>query len=333
MTQQFSLADLLGLLGPGPSTPPHDGSFRVHPIPGPSRHYVGRNDVGQPCVLLGSKSGSMHAPIRLAVVEARFGSTCEIKPITGEPREETLTVIVCTSPDAQAQAYFLHVCETVIRILGPSPSLPRVVEVVQRLVELFRQIARPASRSVIGLLGELYVAARSRNIVTAVSAWRSSDVDRFDFSAGDIRLDVKASGDRVRAHHLSAEQCQPPPGTFGLLVSIFIESSGGGMSLGELIAEIEQRLTSRDDLILKVQETVAETLGDTLPTSMAVRFDDRLARSSLQIYDLRTVPAIRDGIPPEVSHVHFRSDLSRVAPLSISQIDALTTTGRDLLPG
>lgn len=275
----------------------------------------------------------MHAPIRLAAVEVRFGATCEIKPITGEPREETLTVIVCTSPDAQAKAYFLHVCETIIRILGPSPSLPNVVEVVQRLVELFRQLARSPSRSVIGLLGELYVVAHSRNIVTAVSAWRSSGIDRFDFSTGDVRLDVKASGDRVRAHHLSTEQCQPPPGTAGLLVSIFIESSGGGMSLAELIAEIERRLASRDDLILKVQETVAETLGDTLPTSMAVRFDDRLARSSLQIYDLRAIPAIRDGIPAEVSHVHFRSDLSRVAPLNTDQIDALTSTGRDLLPG
>ncbi|RWG42970.1 hypothetical protein [Mesorhizobium sp.] len=100
-----------------------------------------------------------------------------------------------------------------------------------------------------------------------------------------------------------------------------------------MITEIEQRLASRDDLILKVQQTVAETLGDTLPISMAVRFDSRLARSSLQVYDLRTVPAIRDGIPAEVSHVHFRSNLSSVAPLSVAQIEALTCTGRDLLPG
>ncbi|TIP99629.1 MAG: PD-(D/E)XK motif protein [Mesorhizobium sp.] len=218
----------MGLLDPGSSTSVRDGSFRVYPIPGPSRHYVGRNDVDQPCVLLGSESGSMHAPIRLAVVEVRFGATCEIKPVKGDSRAETLTVVVCTSPDAQAQAYFLHVCETIIRILGPSPSLASVVEVVQRLVELFRQLARPASRSTMGLLGELYVIARSRNVVTTATAWRSSDTDRFDFSTGDLRLDVKASGDRVRAHHLSTEQCQPPPGTAGLLVSIFIESSGGG---------------------------------------------------------------------------------------------------------
>ena len=43
---------------------------------------------------------------------------------------------------------------------------------------------------------------------------------------------------------------------------------------------------------------------------MGARFDDRLARASLRFYDLAMVPAIRDGVPPEVSGVHFRSDLT-----------------------
>jgi hypothetical protein len=274
----------------------------------------------------------MHAPVRLAAIEARFGAICQIKPVDAERREETLTTVVCTSPDAQAQIYFLHVCETIIRILGTRPSLSKVVAVVQRLIELFRRLTKPASRSVIGLLGELYLIGSSRDIVTTVTAWRSADVDRFDFSVADLRLDVKTSSERVRAHHFSAEQCHPPAGTTGLLVSMFIESSGGGMSLIELLTHIERRLASNDALILKVQETVAETLGDTLPTSMVLRFDDRLAQSSMQIYDLRSIPAIRDGIPVEVSQVHFRSDLSRTPPLSVARVSEMTTIGRDMLP-
>ncbi|MCQ8279972.1 PD-(D/E)XK motif protein [Acetobacteraceae bacterium KSS8] len=331
MTNGIPLADLLASVPAGPASP-RDGSFRVYPIPGPSKHYVGRNDIGQPCVLLGSDSGPMHPPVRLAAIEARFGAICQIRPVDAEQREETLTTVVCTSSDPQAQIYFLHVCETIIRILGASPSLPKVVEVVQRLIELFRRLTKPASRSVIGLLGELYLIGCSRGIVTTVTAWRSADIDRFDFSIADVRLDVKTSGERVRAHHLSAEQCHPPAGTTGLLVSMFIEGSGGGMSLIELLAHIERRLAGNDALILKVQEIVAETLGDTLPTSMVMRFDDRLAQSSLQIYDLRSIPAIRDGIPAEVSQVHFRSDLSRTPPLSVAQVSEMTTIGRDMLP-
>lgn len=330
--QGASLADLLRSIEVGLASTTNRGSFRVGIVPGTARHYVGRNDAGQLCVLLGSGGGPMHAPVKLAAIEVRFGATCRIEPIGGDPHDEILTVISCTSSDPQAQAYFLHVCETIIRILGPSPSLPMVVDVVQRLVELFRRLAKPASRSIVGLLGELYLVARSRNIVTSVSAWRSTDVDRFDFSIGDVRLDVKASSERARVHHLSAEQCQPPVGTVGLLASIFIESSGGGTSLRELLTQIERRLIGEDKLILKVQAVVAETLGETLPASLSMCFDDRLAQASLQVYDIRSVPAIREGIPIGVSRVHFTSDLSQTLPLTMSEIGDLATIGLALLP-
>ena len=191
---------------------------------------------------------------------------------------------------------------------------------------------RPATRSLNGLLGELVLIAASRNAPATAAAWRSSDYDRFDFSTGDVRLDVKAAADRTRAHHLSAEQCQPPPGTAGLLASVFIESSGGGQSLRELLSVVEGNLAGHDQLILKVQEAVAETLGETLPSAMAARFDDRLAHSSLQFYDLASVPAVRVNVPVEVSKIHFRSDLSNTPTLNESEIATAAPEALSFLP-
>lgn len=309
-----------------------EGSFRVRSIQGYERHYVGRSSAGQPSLLLGSPPDAFHAPVRLALVEARFGNLHRIHPVDGDEREELLSVITCISHDAQAQAYFLHVCDTILRIVGPNPSLHAIVQVVQRLVELFRRLAHPASRSLNGLLGELFLIAVSRDVRASVAAWRSTDIDRFDFSTDNVRLDVKASAERLRVHHLSAEQCQPPAGTIGLLASLFIEGSGGGLSLRELVATIEAALTGNDDLILKAQETIAETLGESLPTAMGARFDDRLAFASLRFFDLATVPAIRDGVPPEVSSVHFRSDLSRTEPLSETDMRAMSEMALLFLP-
>ena len=197
---------------------------------------------------------------------------------------------------------------------------------------MFRRLSRPASRSLNGLLGELFLIAASRDVRVAVTAWRSTDIDRFDFSTGDVRLDVKASAERLRIHLLSAEQCQPPAGTVGLLASLFIEGSGGGQSLRELVAAIEAALGGNDDLILKVQETIAESLGESLPTVMDARFDDRLALASLRFYDLAAVPAIREGVPLEVSGVHFRSDLTRVQPLSEAEVQAMSEAAPQFLP-
>ena len=326
-----SLAELLASVEPL-AHGADEGSFRVRSIPGYERHYVGRNSMGHPSLLLGSVTGAFHAPVRLAMVDARFGNRHRIHPVDGDEREELLSVITCTSQDAQAQAYFLHVCGTILRIVGPNPALHDIVQVVQRLIELFRRLSRPASRSLNGLLGELFLIAASRDVRAAVAAWRSTDVDRFDFSTGNVRLDVKASAERLRVHHLSAEQCQPPEGTVGLLASLFIEGSGGGQSLRELITAIDAELAGRDDLILKVQETIADTLGESLPTAMGARFDDRLARASFRFYGLASVPAIRDGVPPGVSHVHFRSDLSRTEPLSESDVFAMSPIAFQLMP-
>lgn len=326
-----SLSELLASIEPL-AVGADGGAFRVRSIPGFERHYVGRSDAGQPCLLLGSEGGAFQAPVRLALLEARFGNLHRIHPVDGGEREELLSVITCTSHDAQAQAYFLHVCETILRIVGPNPSLHSIVQVVQRLIEIFRRLSRPASRSLNGLVGELFLIAASRDVSASVAAWRSTDIDRFDFSTGTVRLDVKASAERLRIHHLSAEQCQPPAGTVGLLASLFIESSGGGQSLRELVVVIEAALAGNDYLILKVQETIAETLGEALPTGMGARFDDRLALASLRFYDLATVPAIRDGVPPEVSGVHFRSDLSRTDQLCETDVQTMSETALQFLP-
>lgn len=328
---ELHLADLIAELAP-PEEDARDGRFRVRPITLTPAHYVGRNAHGFPCILLKGSAGPLRAPIRLAAIEARFAVPCQIIPAEGQERHETLTVVVCTSPDPQSQSYFLHVCETIIRIVGPSPSLTQIVDAVQRLVDLFRRLARPASKSVIGLAGELYLISWSDNPATTVRSWRSADDERFDFAIEDVRLEVKASGNRVRAHSFSAEQCQPPPGTVGILASLFIEASGGGTSLMELIRTIEQKLAAQEELILKVQETVAETLGETLPGALTMRFDGNLARASLQFYDLGVIPAIRSGVPPEVTQLRFRSDLSRTPTIIAADLATRSAYLSALLP-
>lgn len=316
---EVSFAELLAQVAEANGGDPPD-TFRVQPIPTAPRHYVGRTTAGQPCILLGSAADRLHAPVRLAAIEARFGIACQISPADGPARDEILTVVTCTAPEPQVQEYFLHVCETLIRIVGQAPTQGRVVEVIQRLIDLFQRLTRPSARSVIGLIGELYVIARSRDATTAVRAWRSAVDDRFDFAIEDVRMEVKANGERSRAHFLSADQCRPPAGTIGILASVFIESAGGGMSIQELIRDVEGKLGPMDDLLFKLQEVVAETLGEALPTSLRMRFDEQAARASLRLYDLTAVPAIRDGIPAEVTQVRFRSDLSRTPTLSTAEI-------------
>ena len=328
--------DLHGLLSsiwtPVPSRPGGELRFHVRPIPGTPTHFFGRDNNGLPCLLLAAHDTSAKAPIRLASIEVRFAVPCRVVLSDSKEAKETLTAVICTSLDPVVQRYFVHVCEIILVIVGAQPTLHQVVDAVHHLVDLFQRLTRPSSRSVVGLFGELYVIHVSASPATAVEAWRSASDDRFDFSINDIRLEVKASSTRQRAHSFSLEQCAPPPTTLGILLSLFVETSGGGLSLLELVQRVEHQLGGRVDLILKLQETVAEGLGAGVATAFAMRFDEDLARSSIRIYELGAIPAVRDSVPSEVSQIRFRSDVSRTPVANVADLVAKNPQVRCLLP-
>ena len=278
--------------------------YRVRRIPA-TPHYIGRDTDGSPCMLLDSTDHVARPPIRLAALEVQFSLSCRITEHAGEERTATLTVLTCRARDAALIDYFAHVAQAIVVILGPRPSSSDIAEVVRRLTELFQSLSRATGRSVTGLFGELLVIHLSRAPQVTLGAWRSAVDNRFDFSIEDIRLEAKSSSDRVRAHHFSREQCMPPEGTLGILISLFVERSGGGLSLAELIERIEGQMAGNANLILRLHATVADTLGDATTAAMSMRFDEHLARSSFRIFDLSRIPAVRHDIPPEVSQVHF----------------------------
>lgn len=283
-------------------------------------------------MLLAASNALPKAPLLLAGIQVYFSIPCRISLSEEQDTTQTLTTVVCTSQDPIVQTYFAHVCETIVLIVGSQPSLQRVVDGVRHLVSLFQRLARPSSRSITGLFGELYLLHVSTSPHAAVDAWHSNVDERFDFSLRDIRLEVKASSTRQRAHNFSLEQCTPPPGTRGVLVSMYVETSGGGISLLELVERIEAQLDGELGLILKLQETVADVLGATTAAALSMRFDEQLARHSIRVYEIDAIPAPRGAIPDEVSQVRFHSDISRTPLADVDTLVSLHQHLRLLLP-
>ena len=306
-------------------------NFVVESIPGHERHFVGWDHRGAPCVLLTSVDGGFRAPLQLSGLEVRYSVPCRITLQNGTSRDETLSVVICTAPEVQLQDYFLHLMETILRIVGERPTMAVIVGAIGNLVDILQQLARPPRREVIGLYGELVVIALSANPLDCVAAWRADADDRFDFSIGDARLEAKATSGKLRSHMFSLEQCRPPVGTHGAVASMFVELSGGGQSIEEIVAEIVHRVED-EGARLKVQRTVAQSLGSGLTQALTVRFDDVLARSSYQLFDLRSIPAIREALPKELSEVRFRVDLTDVVAASIEGLRSRSPTLGRLLP-
>ncbi len=296
-------------------------------------YLVGRDGGGYACLLISvaNPDGHRPAPMRLAHLEADF----EVRSrVTEEIRsaEGTFTVLRCKSNDGEVIRHFFGIAEAFIQILGAKPTKAAIGEAVVQFARIFQRLVAPPIRPVSGLFGELFLIQKCRNPMKALTSWRVQESSRFDFVAGDLRLDVKVVSGRARIHNFSYDQCNPPAGTSAFVASLFAEVTATGISLRELVEKIEAVVSGRTELVIKLYETVAATLGTGLQEGMKVRFDDKLAASSLRLFDLRLVPAIRNALPPGVSDLHFRSDLSNSPEILIRALIDREPAIEDFIP-
>jgi len=292
--------------------------YAALPIPGYRSYLMGKDCDGHACLLIATAGaeGRLTPPIRLEKLDVQFALKCHLKRGTEAEQAGIFTAVRCRTLDRETVRYFLSVCDAIIGMMGDGPALRDVSTAVHRVAAIFQKIQNLPARTLNGLFGELYVICQSASPATALAAWRVDETARFDFSLGNLRLDVKTASGRVRAHGFSYEQCNPPPGTVAVVASMFVERVSIGLTLRVLLEQIEESASTFPDLIMKLHEVVAATLGTSLGEALGIAIDPKLAESSLRFYSLAEIPGIRSPLPIGVSDVHFRSDISACAALS-----------------
>jgi hypothetical protein len=325
-----ALAGILAQLG-GQAAPV--GAYMAANLPGYSAHYLGVSHDGSPCLMIAAAAvaGTLPRPLRLQGLSVQYNVPCRLV-VEQEEVDRTLSTILCTSTDIAERRYFLYLAELMLRILGPAPPLAGVVSATEHLARMFQALAQPPRRPLTGIIGELLVIARSAAPIEAALAWRSAIDETFDFAAGDLRIEVKATQGRARLHHLSYDQCNPPRGTVAALVSVIVESSGGGQSVGELLREVEASLSGRPDAVMRLREVFADTLGNAIVAALDERFDRQLSEQSMLLFDMIEVPAVRGALPAGVTEVRFRADLSRCTPRPASHFQERCGGTATLIP-
>jgi hypothetical protein len=280
---------------------------------------VALSAAGTPGLLIQTAArGTKPARIKLSGLNASFGVECTVAVDGTAPQERSISIIECTAPE-EAQPIFAEFGGSFLRLLGEHPTMAQTAVAVSRFAAIFASLTRPTRQSVTGLIGELMLLALSSDVAAAINCWRVDQTDHFDFVAPDSRVECKASSSGMRLHSLSWEQCNPPPGP-ALVASLLVDSAGGGTSVRELMARIEDRLAGNPEAATRLRETVAATMGITLRSCLEVRFDEAACHASLQWFDLRSVPAIRGELPAGVSGLRFVSNLGMTSAPSPSTL-------------
>jgi hypothetical protein len=252
------------------------------------------------------------APLVLEYLSVIHLLNCRVQRPCGASEEKLLSVIRCTGADRGLQEYFLRSLYPIMASLTTRPSQQQISRAVDRLVELFQKITQTPRKTLTGLWAELLLIARAHDPTFLLRAWHVEAADRFDFGAGSDRLEVKAAQGRQRVHHFSLEQLRPATGVRAAIASLLIERVQGGASINDLVDVIRSRVTG-PEWLLHLDTVVAQTVGSDWRALKEIRFDLPLACESFRLFDAATIPAIDTPVPLEVTEVHFRVDLSRLA--------------------
>ncbi len=297
-------------------------TYSVREVEGAASYLIGKDGASRPALLVRTASSGRSFPaIKLQAFEAYFSVLCTLQDQDSTPTSARIAVIVCPAQDEETVRFFLSVCGSLIGLVGPQPDPDNLWRAANRIASLFQKLLRPPTRSVNGLFGELFTIWRSTDPIAMAEMWRADPQSRFDFSGGPLRLDVKTTTGRLRSHILSFEQANPPAGTVAVIASLFVERVGSGLSLRELLNELEAMLAVSPDLLIKLQEQTAATLGSSLQPSLVVQFDIALSRDSFRLFRASEIPSIRGELPVGVSAVHFTSDFSGVEPVQPSELE------------
>ena len=289
--------------------------FSTTVIPGAERCRLAVDKEGMPYMLISpSDTAQLYSPpLVLRHIQVQHGVLCRTIGQDGSLDETNYTIIQCVDRDESMQEYFLRVMGSVAYYLGQNPTPETVGDVVNRLADLFHALTLPSRRSLQGLWAELFLIAQAKDAETMVRCWRSITEEHFDFTDGNLRIDVKSAAGRIRSHHFSLTQLCPPCDSKVLIASLFVEPAGGGVSLDDLCLEIRVKLVNTPDLLLRVDQVVASTLGRDWRYGQKEKFDRQLARDTLAFYDAQCIPMVNTNLPSGVSDVRFKSDLSEVS--------------------
>lgn len=294
------------------------------PIPGAESHRLAKDASGSPCLLIRQRSQrSTAAPIRLENLLVSFDVRCSVRHPSGSREDDTFTIVRCSNRNPALFPHFLKIVSPVIAALGIAPTAASVRRSIFALVELFEALTAPARKTIQGLWAELLLIRLSRDPLAMAAAWHREAQEHFDFADGPRRLEVKSNNGRRREHHFSLEQLTPTGGSQIVIASVFVERSGGGVSLQVLFDETRALLAADHAAVSRFDTVFYAALGSSWSDAMDESFDWQLATDSVAFYRAEGIPKPQNPRADVIFDVRFRSDLGAVATVPGSELENL----------
>lgn len=286
--------------------------FEALRLSGNRSDYLAKGQDGSPVFLLqDAKTGQYHPSLQLRYLAAEFQLTCRLHT-DGEEIEDVFALVSCTAEEQELHELFIRSFDAARNQLTEGAYTEEIKRTVQNLASLFRAFSKPSQRNITGLWAELFTITRSGVVLEAMKMWRVDSFDRFDFSAPDRFVEIKATTGQLRSHEFSLEQLSVPANGTGFVVSILLQSISGGTSVLELISTIETSVAAEPKMREKLWANVISDLGSDFSASLDRRFDTSYADRNLNIFLMEDIPKPSTSNDPRVTAIRFLADCTGV---------------------
>lgn len=287
----------------------------------PSDIWVARSYEDTPVIIVEcSYSGTLPPGVVLRNLRFEPVVDCRIAARNAKPRTVQAAMVRLTTEERDLHDYFLRAMEGVVTELPRMPAVGDLARSVDRVVEVFRCLTLPGSRSLQGLWAELFVIRQARDMRSAVQSWHTTNRSLFDFDSGAQAIEVKSASTGLRKHRFKLAQLQPPFGRMVYVASILLRESPTGGSVSDLWRYIEKRLRDAPALRSRLTEVIAQSIGQDWQHADSMRFDEAHAASTLAFFDARSLPRVGADAGPEISDIEFSADLSAATAMTSAAI-------------
>ena len=299
----------------------HDGAYPVVPISEQFPHKMGCSAEGYPIFFITSSDAVRTSDIKLQLFHVMFNRDCKIENAETKKKESAkYNVVQLNSLNIDFQRYFFGVMSLVLARLKWLPSTAELKTEITKVIRLFTESPKLSLEVVRGLWAELLVIERSNDPEYLVKSWHVTPGEKYDFNDGNCKLEVKSTASSERKHMFSIEQLNPGQNSPLYIASIFVQQTGLGKNVFDLVDSIANRI-SDSEVIVKLREIVLSTIGPHLGEVNRLYFDYTHGVQDYALYDHKVIPTIdKKYVPTGVEKVVFQSDLSGCTRIDKSSV-------------
>jgi hypothetical protein len=306
MTDLFRIFESLPI-----SNEPSSGLVAFHACPvGYNEHVlIAKTAQGQACllVLTTSSAQTSPSPLRLENLTVQHGIEGRVR--TGKGLTEgVFSLISLRTSEKLLVDIFLRFAAAFVQSYSRQPTASEVSFELQRLVNLFQNLRRPATKTIQGLWAEVFLIASREMPSRWINGWHTDPMGLHDFVFGNTRVEVKSTMAHERAHRFSHEQLSAPAGVKLFIASLQLERSNRGISVFDLADALHKKVSPEESLLLDT--LIASTLGTDYAKASDIRFDTHRATDSLLFFPLMAIPRLTEEIPARLMDVSYTVRLS-----------------------